>query len=410
MPPFPLDLAALLGHWGQYAVYLVIGFAFGFVLESAGFGNSAKLAAQFYFRDMTVLKVMFGAIVTAMVLIFAATGLGWLDFGAVWVNPTYLWPGIVGGLIMGVGFIVGGFCPGTSLVSVATFKVDGLFFVLGGLFGIYLFGETVGSFAAFWNSSYFGRVTIPDWLNLPTGVVVLAVILMALFMFWGSEQLERLVGGRDLRREPRWRYVGAGALALAALAVLVVGQPTAADKWRALEPSKAKLLTERAVYIAPGELLETLHNDAIKVELLDLRSEADYNLFHLEAARRVSDEALAGLAPELLLAPANTVIVTMSNDEAAATAAWKYLTAEGVPNVYILDGGVNGWLATFARGDSNIQVNASLAGEDRLRYDFVHALGAGSPAAAPDPHAYHLEFTPRIQLKLKRGPSGAGCG
>ena len=137
----------------MYLVFGLIGFGFGFVLESSGFGNSKKLAAQFYFKDLTVLKVMFGAIVTAMVLIFAMVGLGILDYNLVWVNPTYLWPGIVGGLIMGVGFIVGGFCPGTSLVAMATRKIDGLFFVLGGLFGIFLFGETERFYDMWWNFS-----------------------------------------------------------------------------------------------------------------------------------------------------------------------------------------------------------------------------------------------------------------
>ena len=70
MAPFPLNLVELLGKYGAYVVFLLIGFGFGFVLESSGFGNSKKLAAQFYFRDLTVLKVMFGAIITAMVGIF----------------------------------------------------------------------------------------------------------------------------------------------------------------------------------------------------------------------------------------------------------------------------------------------------------------------------------------------------
>ncbi|RPI98770.1 MAG: sulfurtransferase, partial [Chloroflexi bacterium] len=150
MASFPLILSDTLGHWGQYIVYLVIGFAFGLVLEIAGFGNSKKLAAQFYFKELTVLKVMFTAIVVAMVLVFLASGLGLLEYSLVWVNPTYLWPGIVGGLIMGVGFIVGGFCPGTSLVAAATAKLDGLFFALGGLFGMFLFGETVSRFDSFY--------------------------------------------------------------------------------------------------------------------------------------------------------------------------------------------------------------------------------------------------------------------
>ncbi|MCB0205835.1 MAG: YeeE/YedE family protein, partial [Anaerolineae bacterium] len=160
--PFPLSLETLVSKPMMFLIFGLIGFAFGFVLESAGFGNSKKLAAQFYFKDMTVLKVMFGAIITAMVLLFITIGLGILDFSLVWVNPTYLASGIVGGLIMGVGFIIGGFCPGTSLVAMATRKIDGLFFVFGVLFGIFAFGETVEYFYDWWNNAgYMGRVTIP---------------------------------------------------------------------------------------------------------------------------------------------------------------------------------------------------------------------------------------------------------
>ena len=140
---FPLPLTELFGQWGAWSVYLVIGMAFGATLESAGFGNSMKLSAQFYFRDMTVFKVMFTAIITASTLVFLSSALGILDYNLIWVPPTYLWPGIVGGLIMGVGFIVGGFCPGTSLVGMATGKLDAIFFVGGVLFGIFMFGETV---------------------------------------------------------------------------------------------------------------------------------------------------------------------------------------------------------------------------------------------------------------------------
>ena len=100
MGSFPLPLTDLLGHYGSYIVYLAIGFAFGYILEISGFGNSKKLAAQFYFKDMTVIKVMFGGIIVAMALIFGASALGILDYNLLWVNPTYLWPGIIGGLIM----------------------------------------------------------------------------------------------------------------------------------------------------------------------------------------------------------------------------------------------------------------------------------------------------------------------
>lgn len=409
MTPFPLPLEALLGKPGMYLIYLLIGFGFGYVLEISGFADSPRLAAQFYFKDLTVLKVMFTAIVVAMVLIFFATGVGLLDYNLIWVNPTYLWSGILGGLIMGVGFIVGGFCPGTSLVSLATFRIDGLFFALGGLFGIFLFGETVGFYEAFWNGSYLGRFTLMDWLGLPAGVVALLVVLMALFMFWGGEQLERIFGGRELKKEPKARYAGAGALALAAAGLVVIGQPAAADKWARLAPTKEPALAAREVQIHPGELLATLADDRVNLILLDVRGESDYNLFHLHGVRHAPTPTIASLVPGLLMEPAaSTAIVVMSNDEAAATDAWKVLTAESVPNVYILEGGINGWLDVFAAdGDGIIPVSG---GDDELRYGFPAALGERYPSADPDPHAYAFEYTPKIKLQGGRGPGGGGCG
>jgi hypothetical protein len=357
---------------------------------------------------------MFTSIVVAMVLIFAMAGLGVLDYNQVWVNPTYLWSGIVGGLIMGVGFIVGGFCPGTSLVSAATFKIDGVFFVVGGLFGIFLFGETEWMYDSWWNNAgYLGRFTVMDWLGLPAGVVVTLVILMAVFMFWGSEQLEHLVGKRDLKQEPRGRYVGAGVLIAGALAVIVIGQPSLEQKWTRLESVKAPMLAERQVQIQPIELLTTMANDRLNLVMLDVRSETDYNLFHIRGAQHLLASELTAAIPRLLLAPAkNTVYVVMSNDEATATEAWKTLVASSVPNVYILEGGLNNWLKTFVVDEPAITPTPMplLSGSDAFQFSFPAALGDRYPAADPFIEDWKLDFTPKIKLQLNRDKSGGGCG
>lgn len=194
----PWDLNIELGQVLAWLIYLVIGFCFGFILESAGFGDSRLLAAQFYWRDLRVLKVMFTAILVAMVLIFWSTALGWLDYEQVWVNPTYLWPGILGGLIMGVGFVLGGFCPGTSLVGAATLKLDALWFVAGTAVGIFGFGESVALFNDFWHSSDLGRLTLQDWLGLPTGMVVLGLVVVGILAFWLGDRLRRWIYGHGV--------------------------------------------------------------------------------------------------------------------------------------------------------------------------------------------------------------------
>jgi hypothetical protein len=411
---FPLQpfLQPLADNWWTYLVFGVIGFAFGYVLELSGFGNSKKLAAQFYFKDLTVLKVMFTAIVTAMVLIFLASAIGILDFNLVYVPETHLWPGIVGGLIMGVGFIVGGFCPGTSLVSASTFKVDGIVFVLGAIVGVWAFGETVQPMWDWWNQSgYYGRLTLMDVFHLPTGWVVLLVVLMALFMFWGGEQLERIIGKRDMSREPKLRLVGAAALVLVAVAIIIIGQPTAAQKWARISEVKTAALSNRSVQIHPGELLANLADQKLNIIMLDVRSEADYNLFHIQDAQNVPVANIRSLAPDLLEQNAsNTVIVLMSNDEAAAAEAWKVLQAESVPNVYILEGGINNWIATFGKEEAGIKPIAGPVSDDHLRYSFEAALGGRYEASAPAPYEWKLDYTPKIKLQRMRGVSGGGCG
>jgi len=175
---------------------LVIGIGFGFFLERAGFGSGRKLAAQFYFTDMTVLKVMFTAILTAMLGIYYLSVVGFMDLSLVFLNPTYLVPQIVGGLVLGVGFVIGGYCPGTSCVSAATGKIDGMVFLAGILAGIFVFGELFPLLEGFYNSTPMGQITLPKLLGVPYGVIVLAVVLMAVGAFVAAEWGEKKMAAR----------------------------------------------------------------------------------------------------------------------------------------------------------------------------------------------------------------------
>lgn len=411
MAPFPMNWSEILGHWPAYLLFLAIGFAFGYVLEIAGFGKSTKLARQFYFKEMTVFKVMFGAIIVAMLGVFLTSALGLLDYNLLWVNPTYLWPGIIGGLIMGVGFILGGFCPGTSLVAAATLKVDGLFFVGGVFFGIFLFGESVGFFEEFWYSSYMGRFTLMDLFNLEAGVIVLGIVVMAVVAFWFAEQAERIFGGYNLAQAPRWRYGAAASVVLVGVIVLFIGQPTNADRWAGMAAEREAELENRDVQIHPGELLELIHDGKIIAYMIDVRSESDFNQFHIVDANHVPLEMLEYVVPTLHEQPFNTVFVVMSNGEEAATEAWRYLVAEAVPNVYILSGGINNWLDTFSEAEFQAQYRVADAAPDALAYNFDLALGARYPASTPNPDVFHdLEYTNKVELEIKRGPTSGGCG
>ena len=143
------------------------------------------------------------------------------------------------------------------------------------------------------------------------------------------------------------RYGWAAGLVAIAVVVMLIGQPTITQRWEALSSEKGPLLEERAYQIHPGELLSLIHNDDIKLFMIDVRSESDYNLFHIEDAKNYTMDQLDNEVVNLRLEPSNAVFVVMSNNEELSTKAWKMLVAESLHNVYILEGGINYWLDVF---------------------------------------------------------------
>jgi len=189
----PLFKFGLFGDETSLVVAFVIGIAFGFFLERAGFGSARKLSAQFYLTDMAVFKVMFTAIVTAMIGLFYLSWAGFVDLSLVYLTPTFLWPQILGGLLLGFGFVIGGYCPGTSVVAVSTGRIDALIYGGGLLAGIFVFGEAYPAIEGFVNSSDMGQLTIPQLFHLPYGLVLFAVVLMALGGFVGATAVEKIL-------------------------------------------------------------------------------------------------------------------------------------------------------------------------------------------------------------------------
>jgi uncharacterized protein len=192
----PFFKFGLFGDNVSLIVAFVIGIAFGFALERAGFGNVRKLTAQFYFTDLAVFKVMFTAIVTAMTGLFYLAWLGVVDLSQVYLTPTFIVPQAVGGLLLGVGFVVGGYCPGTSCVAVSTGKIDAIVFLAGIFAGIVVFGEMFPMLESFYNATPMGTITLPQLLNVPYGVVVLLVILMAVGGFAGATWVEKAMAAK----------------------------------------------------------------------------------------------------------------------------------------------------------------------------------------------------------------------
>lgn len=205
--------------WFDFAYSLqlagLIGVFFGFLLERAGFGNARKLVAVFYLRDFAVLKVMFTAIVVCMLGLLFFSVFGWIDLSKVYLLPTYIWPQIVGGFVLGMGFVIGGYCPTTSVVSTVSGKLDGLIFVVGMILGSIIFAELFPLIETFYSSGSMGAVRLSDVLKVNSGIIALLASLMAVGAYWLVEKVENKLG------DPETLPVGSKKVKLWAAALFV---------------------------------------------------------------------------------------------------------------------------------------------------------------------------------------------
>jgi len=200
---FPTDaLAQEAGTALSLGVAILIGTGFGFVLERSGFGRAQVLVAQFYGTDMRVYRTMFTAVVTAGLGTTLLAALGLLDLRAVTINyPTYLWPMVVGGLVVGAGFVVSGYCPGTSVVAAASGKLDGLLTVVGVVFGTLAYAELQPALGEFHDSGKLGSTFLYDLLGVPPLALAVAVAVVAVLTFKGAGKIEAMVARAQARRD-----------------------------------------------------------------------------------------------------------------------------------------------------------------------------------------------------------------
>ena len=176
---------------------VLIGILFGYSLQRSGFTNSRKISAAFYMKDVDVPVVMFTAIITAAIGLWGMSLLGLIDLGKMYFLPSYLIPMVVAGFIFGIGMAVGGFCPGTSLASMVTGKIDAMVFIGGFLIGSLFFGDLYSWWDDFYNSTAKGVWRIDELFNINLGLAVLLVTLLGVLGSLGMRKLQYKFWGKN---------------------------------------------------------------------------------------------------------------------------------------------------------------------------------------------------------------------
>jgi len=189
----PLIPNGVIGDGWNYVIAVLIGIGFGFVLEASGFSSSRNIVGVFYGYNFVVLRVFFTAVIVAMVGLLYFNYFGLIDLSRIFILPTYLGPMILGGVIMGVGFIMGGFCPGTSFTAIAIGKLDAVAYLAGLYLGMAGFTMAYPYIADFFNSGYLGHITLTQITGIPAHWFAFAFTVMALVAFWGVLVIEKRI-------------------------------------------------------------------------------------------------------------------------------------------------------------------------------------------------------------------------
>jgi rhodanese-related sulfurtransferase/uncharacterized membrane protein YedE/YeeE len=317
---------------------LVIGILFGVILERAGFGSSRRLTGVFYFTDMAVLKVMFSAMITAMLGLAFAQVFGLISPDQIYVMPTVYGAQIVGGLIFGIGFVMGGWCPGTAAVGAASGKLDALVFLGGTVIGSIIFNESFPLIQPLYKWGHRGVVFIYQTLNLSPGGFTMLLTFIAVASFWGAEFLEQ-PGGKVHRQ-----FLTCFSLSLVGLAgglLLVSGYQ--GSEVTLLEQEQVLMAQVEAAkdHLEPEELAEHLLRGNPNLLVVDIRPAEEHQTFHLRGALNLPLPQLAqGLAPYRN----KDLIVLYSNGMTHPAQARDSLYRQGYRNIYILTDGLQGFL------------------------------------------------------------------
>ena len=145
---------------------VILGGLFGFALNRVGATNPQNIINMLRLTDLHLMKVILFAIGLSSSVLFLGLAIGVIDAGHLSVKSSYVGV-IVGGGLLGLGFAIAGYCPGTGLVAAATGRRDALAFVAGGLLGAWAFALAYAAIkdTVLMQSIAGGKVTLADTGN-----------------------------------------------------------------------------------------------------------------------------------------------------------------------------------------------------------------------------------------------------
>jgi len=265
----------------------------------------------------------------------------------IYINPTFLRAAILGGAIMGVGFVLGGYCPGTSLVGAAVGRIDAMVFVLGGLAGMFVFGEAYPSVLSILTAGSYGDLTVSQALGISQGQFALGLIVVAVAAFAATTWIERRVNPESGARAFPRRAHHYAAAAVLLLGVVLAAMPDRKPSLLAKAASPDFQRAHPVERMSADELAFHLIDGGRTVVPVDVRDEAEFAKMTLPGAVNVQPAAMLGKQWRSLLSEEHKKKVFFAHDEQTAVRAATLAAMLGYRNVAALEGGLEAFSRTI---------------------------------------------------------------
>lgn len=357
---FPLYTRGVFGDETVLLVQLLVGLGFGFALERSGFARSENLVSIFYGRDFRVMRVMFTAILTAMAGLVMLSGAGLMDMGLLYLNETFPWAQLAGGLLLGIGFVISGYCPGTSLAGAASGRLDALLVIAGVPLGSWIHAELYPLIAGLANAAPMGTASLPAVLGVPVWVVAAGVFLFAAGAFFAVGRIEKWVRRRfagtgtpapgpapirfhPLRAAPHHLLFVAGLAGVLALGAAHSSRSTPADWGRYVGPDEHEHEGKVLPPLDPLGLARILVEGSRELAIVDI--DGDTGRTTVPGSIFLSEEELAGRAAAHELPHVDAYVLVSARGDRVRELA-PSLAAHGLYTTW-LEGGTRAWKSTI---------------------------------------------------------------
>jgi len=327
----------ILSNEFSLVVALIAGIGFGFTLEQAGFSSTKKLVGLFYGYDFTVLKVFFTAGVTAMIGVLLFAHFGILDLSMIYINPTFLKSALVGGAIMGLGFVIGGFCPGTSVCAASIGKLDGLAFVFGSAIGVLAFVEGYPIFEKIYIAEAWGPVLVNEKLGMSKIVFAFLLTAFAFIAFYLSRIIENRVNGIKVKLPTEKKIIYSSAVGIAFVVLAVIAfMPDSKTRMESKINRDIQQKNVSSVMVTPDKLANEIVNNYYKINIIDVRDPEAFKAYHLPFAINIPVEKMTGNEWKTILKQKHKANYFYADDLQDAKKAYLWAARIGNAENYIL--------------------------------------------------------------------------